>query len=189
MKKISNFLMFFLLSLAINAQEVKFNDENILELKEVVESDGMSKDAIFISVQSMLSDWSYNSNSQHKIDYSDKETGVVISKGRLFIGYKKVGLLFGWNVFVDYSCTVKAKDGKYQVILRVPSMYFKFEDPKQAAEETAPIASVYPEYNYKSSYTIKKPAKEFAPLIPETMKSIYSAIREKIKKSSADDDF
>lgn len=189
MKKYLSLILFVAFSLFVNAQEIKPNEDNALELKEVVEVNGMTKDAIFTSVQSMLSDWSYNANSQNKIDYDDKESGVVITKGRLFLGYKKVGLVFGWNTYIDYSCTVRAKDNKYQVIIKVPSMYFKFDNTKENAEETAPITSVYPEYNYKSTYTIKKPAKEYAPLIPEAMKAMYQAICNKIKNSALSDDF
>lgn len=189
MKHYFSFILLFVISLMANAQEVKPNDDKSLELKEVVEVEGMSKEAIFNSVQSMLSDWTYNSNSQNKIDYADKESGVVITKGRLFLGNKKIALLWGWNTYLDYTCTIRAKDNKYQVQIKVPSMYFKFDNPKEPAEETAPILSIYPEYDYKSRYTIKKPAKEFAPAVPDMIKGFYLAIRNKINKSDLGDDF
>ena len=71
------FLSVFSLEL-LNAQEVTFNDQKELVLKEVIKDSTSTKSQIFTAVQSMLSDWHPNTNSKNTIDYSDLNCGALL---------------------------------------------------------------------------------------------------------------
>ena len=71
------FLSVFSLEL-LNAQEVTFNDQKELVLKEVIKYSTLTKSQIFAAVQSMLSDWHPNTNSKNTIDYSDLNCGALL---------------------------------------------------------------------------------------------------------------
>lgn len=71
------FLSVFSLEL-LNAQEVTFNDQKELVLKEVIKDSTLTKSQIFTAVQSMLSDWHPNTNNKNTIDYSDLNCGALL---------------------------------------------------------------------------------------------------------------
>ncbi len=174
----------------LNAQEVTFNDQNELELKEVIEDAILTKSQIFTSVQAMLSDWHPNSNSKNTIDYSDLATGTIITKGQYWIGFHKTNTFYGYDVYADFSCTIRIKEGKFQVLLKVPTVTLSWSGGN-TQDEKVDVSHVYPSYDgYKTrlNYT-KKPLTKFGPNVPDTMRLLFNSIKHSVLKNAENDDF
>lgn len=184
MKQILCTILTVLLFVPSHAQEVEFNDNRALELKEVVEQQGMAKNEIFISAQSMLSDWLPNINSSIVTDMSDMETGTIIAKVKLYLGYKKANPMCGYNNYADVNLMIRCKDDRYQVVIKVPTLTLAWSAENNPAVESIAVEHVYPEYDGTKTrlhYT-KNSLKEFGPQIPDNMISLFNAIKSKIKK-------
>lgn len=180
-------LLFAILPLGVFAQNVEFNAERALELKEVVYVDSMSKNDIFVAAQSMLSAFHPNSNSKTFIDYSDLATGTIIAKGALYIGFTKANPLYGYYVNADYSCTIKVKDGRYQVDITVPTVTLHWS-ANNTDDESVAVWHVYPVYTkFKTRhYYTKKPLIEQGPKVADTMRMLFGAIKAKIRQQQND---
>lgn len=185
MKSIYITILFILSAISSTfAQDITLNPEKSLELKEVVQVEGMTKNDIYVAANSMLSNWIPNANSKSSIDFADLETGTIILKGKIFLGFKKANMLYGYNNYAIINCTIRCKDGKYQVIIKVPSMEMEWSANQNPASETVPIEHLYPSFDgYKTKlYQTKGSMKEFGPLIPEAMTNLMNAIKQKIVK-------
>lgn len=181
MKKLIMSVICVLAVALCEAQEVAFNADEVLEQKEVVEVPGMSKEDIFVAVNSMLSDFHPEERSSLTTDLSNLETGTVISKGMLYLGFKKANPMCGYYNYANAIITVRCKDGKYQVVIKVPS--YTLEWSADSTAETVPIKHVYPEYDgYKTKihYT-KKNMMEFGPRVGDHMIALMKSIKGKIK--------
>ncbi len=190
MKKLFVF-MFISMMCMLNgfAQDVKFNDNSSLELKQVITVEGASKDAIFTNIRTLISDaLPTSNNSERAIDYSDANTGTIIAKGMYYIGEAKA--IFGnkWHVYDNYTMTVKVKDGKFQISIKVPSIRLIYSGDK--TEVDVETIHIYPQYDgskLKSYVKLKQAVTEFGPKIPDSMKDLAKILIEKISK--VDDDF
>lgn len=169
------------------SQSVKFDDEKNLVLREVVEVN-KSKDALFEQVISTLVDLSPNTNTHLKTEYHDINTGTVIYKGSLYLGFKKVNRLAGYNNYVNTIITIKCKDNKYQVTIKATSMVLVWSAPGYPAKEEIDVCHVYPAYDgYKTMlYYTKKSIVEFGPEIPNNMILMFKYITTKLTE---EDDF
>ena len=183
------FLSVFSLEL-LNAQEVTFNDQKELVLKEVIKDSTLTKSQIFTAVQLMLSDWHPNTNSKNTIDYSDLTTGTIITKGQYWLGFHKSNLMYGYNVLADFSCTIRMKDGKYQVLLKVPTITLSWS-AGNTDDEKVDVVHVYPSYDgYKTRhYLTKKPLTEFGPKVPDAMRTIFQSIKYSVMQNAEKNDF
>lgn len=188
MKKLIIFLSLILIATCIKAQEIKFNENGALELKQVVTVENASKNAIFTNVRSIISDaLPTSNNSEHAIDYSDLESGVIIAKGLFYIGDAKGRFSYKWHVFDNYIMTVKIKDGKYQISIKVPSITLKYSG--ENVTTVIQTKQIYPEYDgskLPSYVKIKDAAIEFGPKIPDSMHTLAKGLIEKISNVEAD---
>lgn len=171
------------------SQEVKFNESKVLELKEVVECPDMTRSQLFENAQTALSEWLPNSNTKSSIDYSDRETGTIILKSKLYLGFKKANPICGWDCYADLMCQIKCKDGKYQTIIKVPTFLMEWSAAQYPTEEKIAIEHVFPEYDgykTKAHYT-KKAIQEFGPTVDKAMISLFQSLNSKMLNT--DDDF
>lgn len=180
-------LLFAFLPCGVLAQNVEFNSDRALELKEVVQVDSMSKSDIFVAAQSMLSQWHPNSNSKLAIDYADLATGTIIAKGALCVGFTKVNSLCGYYVNADYNCTIKIKDGRYQVDIKVPTVSLHWS-ANNSSDESIAVWHVYPVYDKTKTryYYTKKPLTEQGPKVADTMRMMFTAIKSRIMVNKDD---
>lgn len=189
MKRLLNILILLVsFVIASNAQTVDFNENKDLQLKEVIQTPDLTVKQVFVSVQSLLSDWHPNTNSKLSIDYSDLETGTIITKGKYFLGFHKSNMLCGYDVYADFTCTVRMKEGRTQVVVKVPSVTLHWT-ANNTEDETVAVSHVYPKYDgYKTRlYLTKKPLIEFGPKIPDGMRSLFKSIQDKLLYFSNDD--
>ena len=189
MKKLLIIFSFILIVLNIQAQEVAFNENGALELKQVVIVENATKDAIFTNVRSIISDaLPISNNSESAIDYSDIGSGVIIAKGLFYLGDAKGNFGCKWHIYDNYTMTVKVKDGKYQISIKVPSITLVYSGDK--TKTTVNTKQIYPEYDGSKLppyVKVKQAVIEYGPKIPDSMRILAKNLNEKISK--VEDDF
>lgn len=173
-------------SVAANAQTVELTD-GVYEIKKVVTVDSVPANQLYTRALEALSDWAGSqTQSKAQIDVQDKDEGLVVYKGQLYLGLAKVNFMHGWNTMADFTMKVRCKDGRFQITTTVPSLSFYWT--ADDTETTIPIDEIVPVYKHKTSLTVKKSANKMAPLVPDAAKAAQTIVIEKIKKG-ADDDF
>ena len=189
MKKLLSITIMLLLTMVISAQEYSLTN-GAYDNKVVGQYEGVETGVLYVRALEALSDWA-GSQSQSKVnvDVQDKEQGLVVFKGMLYVGFHKVNFMAGWNVYADFTLKIKCKDGRAQVSCHVPSATFDWTAQQYPAKTTAPLGEIYPQYNHKSQYKIKKAAIEWAPKIPPLFDDIITSLAEKLKAQNQDDDF
>ena len=189
MKKLISITIMLLVASAINAQEYSLTN-GAYDNKVVGQYEGVEAGVLYVRALEALSDWS-GSQSQSKvnIDVQDKEQGLVVFKGLLYVGFHKVNFMAGWNVYADFTLKIKCKDGRAQVSCHVPSATFDWTAKQYPVNTTVSLGEIYPQYNHKSQYKIKKAAIEWAPKIPPLFDGIIKSLAEKLKAQNQDDDF
>ena len=98
--------------------------------------------------------------------------------------------MYGYNVLADFSCTIRMKDGKYQVLLKVPTITLSWS-AGNTDDEKVDVVHVYPSYDgYKTShYLTKKPLTEFGPKVPDAMRTIFQSIKYSVMQNAEKNDF
>lgn len=187
MKKVLLFSMVLITSLSVSSQEVLLNN-GVYEQKKVVEVNDKTAGQIYVRALEVLSDWAGSqSRSKADIDVQDKDEGLIVYKGKIYMGYGKANILYGWDTYVDFTLKVRCKDGKAQLTMTVPSMSFQWDGDGHGMY-SMPLTDFLPVYNYKGDYKIKKAAQKYAPMVPTTIDNTVTALALKIKEKS-DDDF
>lgn len=202
MKKVIILLVAFFMTIVTFGQEVTFVDHDYLQIKEIVQTPNLTADQIYVNIQSLLSETHPNTNCQFVIDYSDLKTGTIISKVKYYLGYKNVMSKHGYALLADYNLTIRIKEGRTQILIKVPTVSIHWTtadltntdtDNDTKEYEKIVVKHVYPQYDgYKPTtypYYAKKLMKEFGPQIPTAMKDLYKTISDKITSSGQDDDF
>lgn len=189
MKKVISITIMLLVTMNINAQEYSLTN-GAYENKVVEQYEGVEAGTLYVRALEALSDWAGSqSKSKVNIDVQDKEEGLVVYKGSLYIGYHKVNFMAGWHVYADFTLKIKCKDGRAQISCHVPTATFDWSAKQYPANTTVELGEIYPKYNYKSQFRIKKAAIEWAPQIPPTFDKIIASMAEKLKSQNQDDDF
>jgi hypothetical protein len=186
MKKV---LLFVALMIAMNAyaQESVLTN-GVYEQKKVVEVNDKTAGQIYVRALEVLSDWAGSqSRSKANVDVQDKDEGLIVYKGKIYLGYGKANMLYGWDTYADFTLKVRCKDGKVQLTMTVPSMSFQWDGDGHGMY-SMPLTDFLPVYNYKGDYKIKKAAQKYAPMVPTTIDNTVTALALKIKEKS-DDDF
>ena len=193
MRKVIILIAAFVVTISSFGQEVTFNEQNELQIKEVIQTQGLTTNQIFVNIQSLISETNPNTNSQFVIDYSDLETGTIISKGKYWLGFRKVNFTYGYDLLADYNLTIRIKEGRTQILIKVPTVSFRWTGEQSDTNEKVDVKHVYPKYDgYKPTtypYYAKKLMKEYGPEVPSAMKKLYKTICDKITSSRQDDDF
>lgn len=179
MKKVLLNVIMILVALNVSAQSVVLTN-GIYEKKTVVNADSVKAGTLYVRVLEALSDFAGSQGkSKIGIDVQDKDEGLVVYKGRYFLGYGKANMLYGWDTYADFTLKVRCKDGKAQLSVTVPSMTFQWDGDGHGIH-TFGIKEFLPVYKYKGDYKIKKPAQQYAPTIPTTFEAIINAISQRL---------
>ena len=163
--------------------------DGVWEEKQVVQAEGVTAPTLYLRALEALSDWA---GSQEKskigIDVQDKDEGLVVYKGELFLGFEYYSKFAGagWDCFANFTMKVKCKDGRAQISVMVPSMTFKANVAGSVV--TRPINEFLPDYSYKGDYKLKKMA-PMAHKIEPSFEGIIKKIGEQIANGTNDDDF
>ena len=193
MKKVIILIVAFVVTISSFGQEVSFNEQSELQIKEVIQTQGLTANQVYVNIQSLISETHPNTNSQFVIDYSDLETGTIISKGKYWLGFRKVAFANGYDLLADYNLNIRIKDGRTQILIKVPTVSFRWTGGTSETNEKVDVKHVYPQYDgYKPTtypYYTKKLMKEYGPEVPNAMKKLYKTICDKITSSGVDDDF
>lgn len=156
--------------------------------KYVHQVENLSQNSLYLHTRTFLSDWvGPNANSKNYIDFEDKESGSIIAKGSYFLAYEREAL-YGWNIYADFSITIKCKDGRFQVVTKVPSMSF-YWTAGNLAIQVAPFSELYPTYTFRSPYKFQRHTDVYAPKMPEYIKQITNIVVDGITSISDEDDF
>lgn len=184
MKKVFLFFALMLAGLTAGAQDM--TESGAYEKKVVVRYDSVSAQALYVRALEALSDWA---GSQEKsklgIDVQDKDNGLVVYKGQLYIGYYKINVFSGWNVLADFTMKIRCKDGRAQFTCTIPSMTF-VNYPNASVSETAIMGNLIPEYKHKHWLKVKKAALQYAPAVPDIVDGIIKKLSDKIRTDGDD---
>ena len=186
MKKVLLLLMMLIAGIAIHAQEKPLTN-GIYEKKVVVTADSIKASTLYVRALEALSDWAGSQQrSKVNVDVQDKDEGLVVYKGQLYLGYGKQNFMYGWETFADFTMKVRCKDGKAQITVTSPSLSYYWTADNTTV--TVPINEVLPIYSYKGKMLIKKASIALAPKVPDEFEKIIKIIGERICKNN-DDDF
>jgi len=185
MKKVFLSLVMLLVAMTASAQAIEFNAEGCYEVKKVVKADSVKASTLYTRALEALSDWA---GSQQKtkanIDVQDKDEGLVVYKGKLYLGYGKQNMLYGWETFADFTLKVRCKDGKAQLQMVVPSLSYYWTADN--TEYSAPINELLPEYRHKHKMLVKKASIALAPKVPEEVEKVINLIGSKMTVTEED---
>lgn len=187
MKKIFLSLVMLIVCAFINAQTV-LNESGEYELKIVEQYDNISTATLYESSLVALSDvvGSYE-KSKTNIDVAEKDAGIIVYKGELYLGFKKVNGMCGYETFANFTLKVRCKDGKVQYTITVPSLHMYWSCDMNT-NEVVPLNEIIPNFTHKGRlYYLKNPAVEFAGTLDGKMKSLQQAIV--VKTTAVEDDF
>ncbi len=188
MKKVISSLVMLMACFAINAQTV-LNESGVYELKVVEQYDSVKASTLYENSLIALSDVvGSREKSKTNIDVAEKEAGMLVYKGELYLGFRKVNMMCGYETFAIFTLKVRCKDGRIQYTLTVPSLHM-YWSCNVNQNEVVPLNEIIPEFTHKGRlYYLKKGAIQFAGTLDEDMKLLQKAIVTKTKKAS-DDDF
>lgn len=112
MRNMRFILILFLVAINIHC----YSQDSYLKLDTVIPIQNVDKDLLFAKTNEWAAE-RYNS-SKDVIQLSDKESGTLICKGNFLFEWGK-SMLYGnlWG-YVNYTLTIKFKDGKIRVIFK-----------------------------------------------------------------------
>lgn len=175
-----------MMSITSLAQEVNL-ENGVYEKKLVVTADSVKASTLYVRALEALSDWAGSQQrSKANVDVQDKDEGLVVYKGQLYLGYGKQNFMYGWDTFADFTMKVRCKDGKAQITVTVPSLTYYWTADQTTV--TVPINEVLSTYAYKGKMLIKKASLALAPKVPTDVEEIVQVIGARISKKD-DDDF
>lgn len=187
MKKLFAFSIMICAWVSTYAQTV-LNESGEYELKIVEQYDDISAASLYESSLIALSDvvGSYE-KSKTNIDVAEKDAGIIVYKGELYLGFKKVNSMCGYETFANFTLKVRCKDGKVQYVITVPSLHMYWSCDLNN-NEVVPLNEIIPNFTHKGRlYYLKNPAVEFAGTLDGKMKSLQQAIVVKTKTAVEDD--
>ena len=187
MKKAILSLVMLLVSITLSAQTA-LNENGDYELKVVELFDNVNASTLFDNSLVALSDvvGSYE-KSKTNIDVAEKDAGIIVYKGELYLGFKKVNGMCGYETFANFTLKVRCKDGKAQYTITVPSLHM-YWSCDMTTEEIVPLNEIIPNFTHKGRlYYLKNAAVEFAGTLDDKMKSLQQAIVLKTIASTEDD--
>ena len=174
--------------MTISAQTT-LNESGVYELKIVEEYKGVNATSLYERTLLVLSDiMGSNKQSKTNIDVQDKDGGIIVFKGKYFLGYRKVNISGGYNYYADFTLKVRCKDEKVQYTFIVPSIYMDWND-LGVTTGTALLSSIIPEYNYKGLYYAKKGLLLYSASLEEKIKELVKNICSKTISAGDDDNF
>lgn len=187
MKKVLLFVLMSTICWTINAQTT-LNESGVYEYKVVEQYDAVKAATLYERSLVALSDVvGSRDKSKTNIDVAEKEAGMIVFKGELYLGFMKVNMMCGYEVFANFTLKVRCKDGKVQYTTTVPSltMYWSCDVSRN---ETIPLNEIIPEFTHKGRlYYLKKGAVQYAGTLDYDIKELQKAIVLKTKEAAADD--
>ena len=188
MKKVFLSLVVLLASIAISAQTM-LNESGVYELKVVELFDNINASTLYENSLVALSEVvGSHKKSKTNIDVAEKDAGIIVYKGELYLGFKKVNSMCGYETFANFTLKVRCKEGKVQYTIIVPSLHMYWSCDINN-NEIIPLNEIVPQYTHKGRlYYLDKGAIEFTRKLDNYMKALQQAIVAKTKVA-ADDDF
>lgn len=185
--------LFLILLLCANLFTYAQSAEPILEngvytCKCVKQQEGMSQSQLYLMAHTFLSDWvGPNSSSKNNIDFDDKESATIIAKGNYFLGFEKE-MLYGWDVYADFTISIKCKDGRFQVFTKIPTLSFWWT-AGNVPVQTIPFAELYPDYTHKGPYKLKRYSDRYVGNMNTYIQDLTNIVVSGISSIQENDDF
>lgn len=177
----------FLLSCLTTKAQTSLNERGVYEIIKVEQYEEVNAEALYERTLVALSDIKgSSSHSKFNIDVAEKDGGIIVYKGELFVGYRKVNISGGYNYFADLTLKVRCKDGRIQYTVTVPTMT-PYWDGNLSITDKVPLTDIIPDYKYKGKLSlVKKGLLQFAPDIADCV-SIFVDDVIKHTRNYADD--
>lgn len=177
MKKVLSIAIMLLTTIIVSGQGM-----GVYEQKKIVEADSVKASTLYVRALEALSDLAGSQQrSKFNVDVQDKEEGLVIYKGLLYLGYGKKNVAYGYDTFANFTIKVKCRDGRAMITMTTPSVTFHWT-ANNSQDNTHPICDVYPEFNNNVSKVLKKPCEPIVKNLPNVVDALIKAIEEKITR-------
>lgn len=177
MKEVLSIVIMLLMTTTISAQGIE-----TYEQKKIVEADSVKAATLYVRALEALSDWAGSQQkSKSNVDVQDKDEGLVIYKGQLYLGYGKKNVAYGYDTYAHFTIKVKCRDGRAMISMTIPSVTFHWT-ANNSQDNTHPIGDVYPEFNDRVSKVIKKTCEPIVKDLPDVVNTIIRNIEDKITK-------
>lgn len=183
MKKIMMTMLLLLAGLAVSAQ-VTLTESGVYEKKEVVVVEGVTAAELYNRAIEALSDWAgAEGRSKYGIDSQDKDAGMIIYKGKDYLGFRKFSI-YGWYIYTDFTLKIRCKDGRAQVTVTIPSLTAEFQVNNVSG--SVPLAEITPEWKYKGNLNCKKAMLQYVNDVPASADRMIGTIKKKLKEGAED---
>lgn len=181
MKKVLLSLVMLMVGMVINAQDNPLTN-GIYEKKVVVTADSVKASTLYVRALEALSDWAGSQQrSKANVDVQDKDEGLVIYKGALYLGYGKKNIAYGYDIYANFTMKVKCRDGRVMIMMAVPSGTFHWT-ANNSQDSTYPIGDLYPEFKDNVSKVLKKTCEPIVRNLTFVIDGIINNIGEKITR-------
>lgn len=185
--------LLLILLLCVNLLSYAQSEYPVLEngfftCKCVKQQEGKTQAQLYLKAHIFLSDWTGpNSNSKYSIDFDDKESATIITKGNYFLGFEKE-MLYGWDIYADFTISIKCKDGRFQVITKIPTLSFWWT-AGNISMQTIPFAELYPNYTHKGPYKLKRYSDRYVGNMSTYIQDLTNIVVNGITTIQEDDEF
>lgn len=141
MKKALSIIFAAMLSMSASAQYDGLDtlyqivkEKGAYEQRRVVTVEGASASTLYVRAMNALSEWKGpEGRSESSLDFHDKDAGVVTIKGGFYNGEAKI-FAGSLPVYTAFTMKVQCKDGRAQLTMKVPYMYYYFRGEKKITD-------------------------------------------------------
>ena len=167
-------------------QTLQITAAGAYEKEEVVYIDSVPAKVLFTRAMETYNDWPA---TKAELDYYNKESGIVIYKGKFSLGFNNVGLGDGWIRHGDFSLKVLCEDGRAKITLTVPDIIAVYNRSGLTIQRTIKefVNDIF-EYKGRREFKGKKGDRGEALLkdIISSSDNIINAMKLRLEKGAAD---
>lgn len=141
MKKVLSIIIVAMMAMSSAAQDrgldslyQMIKEKGEYEQRRVVTVEGATASTLYVRAMNALSEWTGpEGRSEASLDFHDKDAGVVTIKGGFYNGEAKIfaGRL---PIYTAFTLKVQCKDGRAQLTVKVPYMYYYFRGEKRITD-------------------------------------------------------
>lgn len=193
MKKVLSIIFTAMLSMSASAQYDGLDtlyqivkEKGAYEQRRVVTVEGASASTLYVRAMNALSDWKGpEGRSESSLDFHDKDAGVVTIKGGFYNGEAKI-FAGSLPIYTAFTLKVQCKDGRAQLTVKVPYMYYYFRGEKKITNLLQALEKQMSMTDRERAKADKKMKKETS--MREAVELLLNTMAAALKNGS-DDDF
>lgn len=193
MKKVLSIIIVAMMAMSSAAQDrgldslyQMIKEKGEYEQRRVVTVEGASASTLYVRAMNALSDWTGpEGRSEASLDFHDKDAGVVTIKGGFYNGEAKI-FAGSLPIYTAFTLKVQCKDGRAQLTVKVPYMYYYFRGEKKTVDLLQSLESQMKMTERELAKAEKKMGKKTS--MREAVELLLNTMADALKNGT-DDDF